>query len=113
MADRISGFPDSILCDILSSLPTKVELLSTNWLMSLRFVCYYFPFLKKKDFWCFDIMLYLLQICQQDLVSGFQNLVQLKMNLHYIKNWLELLESLKHCPKLQTLVICNMDTIQW
>ncbi|KOM56849.1 hypothetical protein LR48_Vigan10g274100 [Vigna angularis] len=53
---------------------------------------------------------WLMHLCQQDLVFEFHNLVELKLNLPYIQNWIELLETLKHCPKLQTLAIRYFKT---
>ncbi|XP_027923014.1 FBD-associated F-box protein At4g13985-like [Vigna unguiculata] len=43
---------------------------------------------------------------QQDWIYDFQNLVQLKLDYLYIQNnWVEFLETLRHCPMLQTLAI--------
>ncbi|XP_027909785.1 F-box/FBD/LRR-repeat protein At4g26340-like [Vigna unguiculata] len=44
-------------------------------------------------------------IYHQNLDFEFQNLVQLKLTLGLRKDWFGVLEVLKHCPKLQTLVI--------
>ena len=50
--------------------------------------------------------MYLLQIYKRDLVCDFQNLVQLEFTTwEFSEGWLHVLEVLRHCPKLQTLVI--------
>ncbi|XP_027923011.1 F-box/FBD/LRR-repeat protein At4g26340-like [Vigna unguiculata] len=51
---------------------------------------------------------------QQEWIFDFQNLVQLKLDNLYIKNnWVELLETLRHCPMLQTLAIGYIDKISF
>ncbi|XP_027923020.1 F-box/FBD/LRR-repeat protein At5g56420-like [Vigna unguiculata] len=45
-------------------------------------------------------------IYQRNLAFDFQNLVQLELMVQLSKDWHVVLEVLKHCPKLQTLVIC-------
>jgi len=58
------------------------------------------------------LFLYLLQFRQQEWIFDFQNLVQLKLDNLYIKNnWVELLETLRHCPMLQTLAIGYIDKV--
>jgi len=52
------------------------------------------------------LFLYLLQFRSHDWIYEFQNLVQLKLDYLYIQNnWVEFLETLRHCPMLQTLAI--------
>ncbi|XP_068501345.1 putative disease resistance protein At3g14460 [Phaseolus vulgaris] len=47
------------------------------------------------------------RIYKEDLVCEFQNLVQLEFaTLECSEGWLHVLEVFRHCPKLQTLVIC-------
>ncbi|KAK8469953.1 hypothetical protein PHAVU_004G016466 [Phaseolus vulgaris] len=45
----------------------------------------------------------------KDLVFDLHNLVQLELTFVYCKELVEVLEVLKHCPKLQTLVISTYD----
>jgi len=87
----------------------NVEVLFIDWVMPVGFFSYYFPFLRKKkgisNVWV--LILCVLQIFQGDLDSCFHNLVQLELKtLQHTEEWpLEVLEILKHCPKLQTLAL--------
>ncbi|XP_027923026.1 F-box/FBD/LRR-repeat protein At4g26340-like [Vigna unguiculata] len=45
-------------------------------------------------------------ICPRNLDIDFPNLVQLQLIVRFREDWPGVLRVLKHCPKLQTLVIC-------
>jgi len=54
-------------------------------------------------FWYYFVSL---QIYQYNLDFDFQNLVQFELNhMNIHKEWNKVLEVLRHCPKLQTLVL--------
>ncbi|XP_027923012.1 F-box/FBD/LRR-repeat protein At3g26920-like [Vigna unguiculata] len=101
ISQLLSGCPnleDLEVKSILINAELKFSRLSTLGNMAAKFLP--FEIVKNVKVLSTDVFR------SHDWIYDFQNLVQLKLDFLYIQNnWVEFLETLRHCPMLQTLAI--------
>ncbi|QCD89077.1 hypothetical protein DEO72_LG4g15 [Vigna unguiculata] len=100
----LSGCPNledlEVKC-ILINAELKVSSLTNLGNMAAKFLP--FEIVKNVKVLSIDLVMH---FRSHDWIYEFQNLVQLKLDYLYIQNnWVEFLETLRHCPMLQTLAI--------
>jgi len=112
-AEKFNGLPKLVRANIDAHLVPlenvkNVQILVTDGVICVKFVSHLLSISKGKN-GISNVLIfffYLLQIHLQDLVFDFLNLVKLELtSLQSSKPCLQVLEVLKHCPKLQTLFI--------
>ncbi|QCD95197.1 hypothetical protein DEO72_LG5g3290 [Vigna unguiculata] len=81
--------------------PSKVKFNRLPKLVRVRTLGHLFPLEIVQN--VEDLIIY--PLCPLKLGFDLENLVQLEINFVYRKEWLEVLEVLRHCPKLQNLVL--------
>ncbi|XP_068501380.1 F-box/FBD/LRR-repeat protein At4g26340-like [Phaseolus vulgaris] len=112
---RLSDFVVDLRPQFLSGSPNLEYLKVTDAVSSNVEEFHSLPKLVKAKIYTSDVPLEIIKnvkvfvtdkIYKRDLVCDFQNLVQLEFTTwEFSEGWLHVLEVLRHCPKLQTLVI--------